>query len=140
MKLLYLLCMVLAMPVLASNEDYERGYRRGYEDGFRAGTRQQVDDERGTISDGRPVDRPRPPARITVAQARYGSWRNECDVTDWVAQRANGRYSLMVQVTNEMCGDPDRGKSKSLQVRYYCGDKEKTASAPEHRNISLSCP
>lgn len=139
MKLSWLLCLVtLALPAAASNEDYERGYRRGYEDGLRD-SRRQLDGRDGTISNGRP-DRARPPARITVAQGRYGSWRNECDATDWVAQRANGRYSFNIQVTNEICGDPDRGKSKTLQVRYYCGDQEKNASAAEHRNISMSCP
>lgn len=38
-----------------------------------------------------------------------------------------------------MCGDPSPGDRKSLEVTYVCGSVAKTASANEHRSVTLDC-
>jgi len=52
---------------------------------------------------------------------------------------ANGRMTATLDVTNDICGDPSPGDRKSLDVTYGCGAIGKTASANEHRSVSLDC-
>jgi hypothetical protein len=111
---------------------YERGFERGYAKGLADGER------RGAVVAPAPAPAPRTgPIRITGAV--YGTSSRNCDGTRWLAHRANGKRSYSVEITNDICGDPARGDRKSLDVSYYCGEIEKTASANEHRTIYLSC-
>lgn len=111
---------------------YERGFERGYEKGLAEGQR------RAAAAPPPPPPAPRiGPIRVTGAS--YGTSSRSCDATRWVASRANGRRSHSFEVTNNICGDPSRGDRKELEVAYRCGEIAKTASAPEHRTITLDC-
>lgn len=117
-----------------AREAYRRGYERGFERGYQKGV---AEGERRTVAP------PPPPAPrggpIHVIRAAYGTESRSCDATRWVASRANGRRAQSFEVTNALCGDPARGDRKSLEVAYRCGDIPKTASAFEHRTLSLDC-
>ena len=69
----------------------------------------------------------------------YGSNAHSCDATRWAARHANGRTSATLDVSNEICGDPSPKDRKQLEVTYVCGTIAKTASAYEHRSVSLDC-
>lgn len=121
----FLPMMALAAATLAACDattptrpvtDYERGYRDG-------------------ASAARVIHGP-----IAIAQASYGTWSRTCDATALVSGQASGKYSFRMTVTNTLCGDPHPGKSKSLDVSYYCGNQSKTASAREHDTLTLRCP
>lgn len=100
---------------------YETEYERGYRDAAGA-------------------PRPNVYGPIAVSRATYGTWKHSCNATSLIAGRASGRHHFQMRVSNDMCGDPDHGKAKSLDVSYYCGNYAKTASAREHDTLTLSCP
>lgn len=130
--------LLLASFAVVADSGYERGYRDGYERGYEAGReaarKHQFRDERSGYSAS-----PRLPAGIVVVSASYGEGRRRCDVTTWAVQQFNRRTSATVGVSNELCGDPSPGKRKSLEVEYLCRGEMKTASAYEHRTLSLNC-
>ena len=119
-----------AEPREAYRRGYERGFERGYEKGLAEGERR---------ASAPPAPLPPRAGPIHVIRATYGTESRNCDATRWTASRANGRKSHSFEVTNAMCGDPARGDRKSLEVAYRCGEIGKTASAFEHRTISLDC-
>jgi hypothetical protein len=125
-------------PAAMADSDYERGYRdgygRGYEAGREASRKDGYRDGRGTY-----LNPSRLPAGIVVTSATYGDGRRYCDLTSWAVQQFNRRTSANVAVTNELCGDPAPGKRKSLEVEYLCRGEAKTASAYEHRSLSITC-
>lgn len=134
-----------ATGVVADNASYQEGYRQGYEDGFQAGRKA------GNRPDSRPdaIQPFREPSvnsnstrnsRIRLYSATYGTYKKRCDATAYTAPRINGRSSASFAVSNQMCGDPDPGQRKSLQIHYACGDTEKESTAYEHRDIYVSCP
>jgi hypothetical protein len=140
-----LICIGIAMiaaPALAAAQgpDYDQGYRRGYDDGFASGYRKGLN-EAGRV----PAAPPPPPVPVIVLgpirvnSAFYGTASRTCDARHHVAQRANGRRSATIDVTNDMCGDPAQGERKQLEVNYQCGSVAKSASAYEHRRIFLDC-
>ncbi len=119
--------------------DYRDAYRRGYERGFERGYQRGLEEgERRAAS--APPARPAPSGPIRVTGAFYGTAARTCDATRFVKQRADGRRSHSLKVTNEMCGDPAHGDRKTLEVTYRCGPALlKTASAREHQTIYLDC-
>ena len=127
-------------PEYRDRADSREAWRRGYEHGFERGY------EKG-IAEGQrraPVAAPMPPPAprlgpIHVTGASYGTLSRSCDATRWVGSRANGRRTFTFEVTNGMCGDPARGDRKSLDVSYRCGEVARTASAVEHRPVTLDC-
>lgn len=141
-RLALVLSALLAGPVLAQDgsPDYREGYRRGYDDGFSAGYRKALEESSHRApAPAAPPPPPRATGPITVSTAYYGTSSKSCDATRFVARRANGRRSATIDVTNEMCGDPARGDRKQLEVTYVCGSIAKTASAYEHRSVTLDC-
>ncbi len=112
---------------------YERGFERGYAKGLAEGERRAV---------AAPPPPPPPPPRlgpIHVIRADYGSEAHRCGATRYLAKRADGKRNYSMEVSNSICGDPSPKDRKMLDVTYRCGEIEKTASAPEHRNIYLDC-
>lgn len=119
----------------AYRRGYERGYDRGYRKGLEAGDRRAPPPA---------VIAPPPPpvvqlGPIQVTGAYYGSDQRNCQAGRQVARLANGKRSYSFKVTNEICGDPDPGKRKTLEVTYNCGQVQKTASAREHQTIYFDC-
>jgi hypothetical protein len=118
-----------------SREAWRRGYERGFERGYEKGLAE--------VSRRAPPAPPPPPAPrigpIHVTGASYGTLSHSCDATRWVGSRANGRRTFTFEVTNAMCGDPARGDRKTLEVSYRCGEVARTASAVEHRSVTLDC-
>jgi hypothetical protein len=126
-----------------AREAYRRGYERGYDRGFERGL--QEGQKRGGLATQNmpppPPPAPPPPVLgpIKVTSAFYGSGKKNCDATRYVARKANGNRTHSFKVTNDMCGDPDRGQRKTLEVTYWCGQVSRTASAREHQDIYLNC-
>lgn len=129
-------------PEYTDRSDEEReAYRRGYERGFERGyARGRAEGERRAASVAAPAPPPPRPGPIQVTGAVYGTLSRNCDATRFVARRANGNSSYAMEVTNQICGDPAHGERKSLDVSYLCGEIPKTASANEHRTLTLTCP
>lgn len=115
----------------AADSDYERGYREGYRAGFQDA--QKSGGGRAAQGQGRKA------RGIVVIKARYGDDERGCDLTAWAAQRFNSRTSAEVDVTNEICGDPAPTQRKELTVDYLCDGEARSASAYEHRRLSLYC-
>lgn len=72
---------------------------------------------------------------IAIVRATYGldsgtSGGAGC----FVAPRANGRTSVSVKVSNQICGDPSPGKRKSLNINFLCGNFE-TVAADAHQMV-----
>jgi len=126
--------------------DYREGFRRGYDDGYAAGYRQAL--EEGSrppvvMTPPQPVlvlpVNPGPTGLITITRAIYGSPSRSCDATRYVRRQSNGRKKASVGVTNDICGDPDPGSRKMLEVTYTCGGSVREASAYEYRTVYLDC-
>jgi len=135
-----------AIPALAQDEpaeyrdrtEHREAWRRGYDQGFERGYRKGL--EEGERRAAAAIAPPAPVAGpIRVSSAFYGSGSKNCNATHFVARHADGRRSHSFEVTNNICGDPAKGDRKSLEVSYLCGSIAKTASAFEHRSISLDC-
>lgn len=122
-------------PVYEEPSRRDDGYREGFRDGYAKGYRE------GQEAARRPPPPPPPPVLgpITVMNARYGSDKKHCNATRWVARQANGRRTASLEVSNSICGDPDFGARKELEVAYRCGPVERTASQREHRTLYLNC-
>jgi hypothetical protein len=135
MKLLIAAALVLAQNT--ASDDYNEGYRKGFADGFAQGSRQQQTVAPAAVAP--PPPKPGPTGPITISNAWYGTDKKNCNATRWLAPKVNGRISATVDVSNSICGDPAPGARKSLEVTYICGSFVKTASAFEHRSISLDC-
>jgi hypothetical protein len=123
-------------------EAYRRGYERGYDRGFERGL--QEGQKRGLATQN--VAPPPPPAPpppvlgpIKVTSAFYGSGKKNCDATRFAARKVNGQRTASFKVSNDMCGDPDHGQRKTLEITYWCGQVARTASAREHQDIYLNC-
>ena len=134
------------VPNMGNSEAFRQGYKAGFDEGFNRGYQRAVDESRrGPIAapPPPPVQAPPPPPRSTgpiyISRAVYGSGSKICDATRWARSRANGRQTASLDVTNNICGDPAPGARKSLDVTYVCGSIAKTASANEHRSITLDC-
>jgi hypothetical protein len=142
---------LLALPAFAQHvpddedarggsDEYRDAYRKGYERGFERGyAKGLAEGEHRAVAAPPP---PPPPPRlgpIHVIRADYGSEAHRCEATRFMARHADGKRSYSMEVTNAICGDPSPKDRKTLDIRYRCGEIEKTASAPEHRSVSLDC-
>ena len=138
MRRLALVIAVLANPCAMAQNPYDDGYKRGYKEGFSEGYRKAQQDLQGA-----PPPVMAPPAAvlgpINIQVARYGSSNKICDATRPVRLKAQGKRSVTIDVSNALCGDPDPGQRKELEVSYTCGNITKTASAYEHRTVYLDC-
>ncbi|CAN5236561.1 hypothetical protein BH11PSE11_BH11PSE11_16890 [soil metagenome] len=119
---------VLATSAFAQSAEYRRGYDAGYRDGLSA---------RG--GEGRGESRRESP-RIGILSARYGSREGSCDASDTIRRMAGWNRHVEFTVNNDLCGDPDEGRRKRLNVEYRCGDGSRQRSeAGEGSIMSLSC-
>lgn len=79
---------------------------------------------------------------IRTLGAVYGtpSAQRTCDATAAVAAACDGKRSCDVAASNGLCGDPDYGTRKTLEVEYQCGPAlARSASAPELSEAHLGC-
>ncbi len=126
---------IVASPLALAQNPYDDGYKRGYKEGFSEGYRKGQGDARGTaVATPPPIG-----GSINIQVARYGSSNKICDATRHVRLKAQGKLSASIDATNSICGDPDPGQRKELEVNYTCGSVAKTASAYEHRTVYLDC-
>ncbi len=115
-----------------ADSDYERGYREGYSRGYQ-------DAQKSVNSSLSARPRENKTRGLVIIRATYGDYSHSCDLTSWAAGYFNNHTSATADVTNQLCGDPSPGNRKSLKVEYYCNGEQKSASAYEHRQLSLSC-
>jgi len=135
MRILALSLALVASPLALAQNPYDDGYKRGYKEGFSEGYRKGQEDARGAaVAVPAPIGGP-----INIQVARYGSSNKICDATRHVRLKAQGKHSASIDATNTICGDPDPGQRKELEVSYTCGSVAKTASAYEHRTVYLDC-
>jgi hypothetical protein len=124
----------------AYRRGYERGYDRGFQRGLEEGRRAMPSQNVAPPVVVAPAPAPAPVlGPIKVSGAFYGSGKKNCDATRFVGRQANGNRTYSFKVSNDMCGDPDRGQRKTLEVTYWCGQVSRTASAREHQDIYLNC-
>jgi hypothetical protein len=79
---------------------------------------------------------------IKTLSALYGtpSEQRTCDATAAVADACDGKKSCDVRAGNSLCGDPNIGTPKTLDVEYQCGPAvAKSLTASEQRDAHLSC-
>lgn len=127
----------------SDSDDYRAGYRAGYDDGFQRGYEKAMH-EAGAPPPAQviapvPVSPPRATGPIVISRAVYGNGSHVCDASRWAARMANGRAMATLDASNDICGDPAKGERKSLDVTYVCGSIAKSATAYEHRSVSLDC-
>ena len=78
--------------------------------------------------------------RLTILGATYRSIDGRaCDAFSFVHRRCDGERSCSVRANNNICGDPDRGRLKVLEVVYACGDRQLRANVPERSRSKLRC-
>jgi len=78
--------------------------------------------------------------RLTILGATYRSIDGRsCDAFSRVHRKCDGSSSCSIRATNKICGDPDRGRLKVLEIAYTCGGQHLTARAPEKSRARLSC-
>jgi hypothetical protein len=127
----------------SDSDDYRAGYRSGYDDGFQRGYEKGLR-ESGAQAPAQvvappPSAPPRSTGPIAISRAVYGNGSHVCDASRWAARMANGRAMATLDASNEICGDPAKGERKSRDVTYVCGSIAKSATAYEHRSLSLDC-
>lgn len=79
---------------------------------------------------------------IEVLNAVYGTpgTGRTCDATAVIRAACDGKTSCDVLVSNRLCGDPDFGTPKTLNLDYQCGPAvAKSLTAPELTAAHLSC-
>jgi hypothetical protein len=128
-------------PEYRERRDERDAYRKGYERGFERGYAKGMEEGERRAPPPPPVAAPVQPrlGNIHVRSAAYGTSSRSCDAARQIGNRANGKRTFSIEVSNNLCGDPVPGQKKSLEVAYRCGDFSKTASANEHRTIYLDC-
>jgi len=144
------LAILSLMPAAQAQDrdsyEYREGFRRGYDDGYAAGYRRAL--EEGSrppvvMTPPQPVlvlpVNPGPTGLITITRAIYGSRSRSCDATLYLQRQSNGRIKASVGATNDICGDPDPGNRKMLEVTYTCGGNVREATAYENRSVYLDC-
>ena len=78
--------------------------------------------------------------RLTILGATYRSVDGRaCNAFSHVHKRCDGEQSCSIKATNSICGDPDRGRLKVLEVAYTCGDQQMRTNVPEKSRSRLSC-
>lgn len=78
--------------------------------------------------------------RLTILGATYRSIDGRaCSAFSHVHKRCHGEQSCSVRASNSICGDPDRGRLKVLEVAYTCGGQQMRANVPEKSRSRLSC-
>ena len=75
---------------------------------------------------------------LDIIEAWYGVGDRVCDAS-WALQSQCGREGCEVYASNDLCGDPKRGREKALYVTYACGDRTRTKTIPEYAVGVLSC-
>jgi hypothetical protein len=79
---------------------------------------------------------------IKTLSALYGtpSEQRTCDATAALANACDGKKSCDVLAGNSLCGDPNPGTPKTLDVEYQCGPAvAKSLTASERSDAHLSC-
>ena len=115
-------------------DPYGRGYGRGY------GRERYPTPYVTPYGGGRyGNDRNRGP-RLTILGASYRSIDGRaCDAYSYAHRKCDGNQSCTVKASNKICGDPDRGHLKVLEVTYACGNQQFTAKTPERSRSKLRC-
>ena len=79
---------------------------------------------------------------IKTLSALYGTSaaQRTCDATAVVGSACDGKKRCAVLASNALCGDPDFGTPKTLNLEYQCGPAiAKSVTAAEMTEAHLSC-
>jgi hypothetical protein len=108
-------------------------FRRGYDEGYRAG----MDAARGGEGRGEGGGGRR---RIIIEDAVYGDRDGVCDARPAVQTMVERQRDPLIRADNRLCGDPARGRAKSLEITYRCGDgRMLRTSIREDTQAVLTC-
>lgn len=78
--------------------------------------------------------------QLTILGATYRSIDGRtCDAYSYAHRKCNGNQSCTLKASNKICGDPDRGRLKILDVTYRCGNQQYTSSTPERSRSQIRC-
>ena len=78
--------------------------------------------------------------RLTILGATYRSIDGRsCNAYSYAHRKCDGNQSCTVSASNSICGDPDRGRLKVLEVSYACGNRQFTSYTPERSRSQLRC-
>ncbi len=78
--------------------------------------------------------------RLTILGATYRSIDGRtCNAYSYAHKKCDGNQSCTVKASNNICGDPDRGRLKILDVTYSCGNQQYTSSTPERSRSKIRC-
>ena len=76
--------------------------------------------------------------RLTILGATYRSIDGRaCNAYSYAHRKCDGTQSCTVKASNSICGDPDRGRLKVLEVSYACGNRQFTSNTPERSRSQL---
>lgn len=77
---------------------------------------------------------------LTILGATYRSIDGRtCNAYSYAHRKCDGNQSCTLKASNKICGDPDRGRLKILDVSYRCGNKQYTSSTPERSRSKIRC-
>jgi hypothetical protein len=77
---------------------------------------------------------------LTILGASYRSINGRaCDAFSNVHRKCDGERSCNVRASNKICGDPERGRLKVLEISYACDGRTFSARVPEKSNARLVC-
>ncbi|MEQ8734873.1 MAG: hypothetical protein RIC29_08105 [Rhodospirillaceae bacterium] len=78
--------------------------------------------------------------RLTILGATYRSIDGRaCNAYSYAHRKCDGNQSCTVKASNSICGDPDRGRLKVLEVSYACGNRQFTSNTPERSRSQIRC-
>lgn len=78
--------------------------------------------------------------RLTILGATYRSVDGRsCSAYAYAHRKCDGNQSCTVKASNSICGDPDRGRLKILDIAYSCGNQQFTSSTPEKSRSQIRC-
>ncbi|MEQ8509687.1 MAG: hypothetical protein RIB43_11820 [Rhodospirillaceae bacterium] len=78
--------------------------------------------------------------RLTILGATYRSIDGRsCNAYSYAHKKCDGNQSCTVKASNSICGDPDRGRLKVLEVSYACGNRQFTSNTPERSRSQIRC-
>lgn len=77
---------------------------------------------------------------IHISDATYAADpRTHCDATGAVRNRCEDRRFCEVQSDDRLCGDPARGRRKTLIIGYKCGGGRREIRVPQDQTARLHC-
>lgn len=124
-------------PARGTEKSADIEYRCGaqtYRDTVREGETAELDcSRRGRSRTGREQQ------GLTIEAVEYGYGNDICDATRPIEDACSGRSSCRVRISNDLCGDPARGRQKQAEIYYRCNSRSQRETVNEGDTASLRC-